>query len=39
MSAIQSPLFEPVLWREPGFDILDESQVPEQIAYIRVIEV
>src|SRR5258706_2524168 len=39
MSAVQSPLFEPVLWQEPGFDILDEILVPEKIEYIRVSEV
>jgi methylthioribose-1-phosphate isomerase len=39
MSAAQSPLFEPVLWRGRGFEILDEIQVPEKIEYIQVIEV
>ncbi len=39
MSAAQSPLFEPVLWRGRGFEILDEIQVPEKIEYIHVSEV
>jgi methylthioribose-1-phosphate isomerase len=39
MSAAQSPLFEPVLWRGRGFEILDEIQVPEKIEYIHVTEV
>ena len=39
MSAAQSPLFEPVLWRGRGFEILDEFQVPEKIEYIHVTEV
>ena len=39
MSAVQSPLFEPVLWQGPGFKILDEKQVPEKISYIDVSEV
>jgi methylthioribose-1-phosphate isomerase len=39
MSAVQSPLFEPVLWRGGGFKILDEIQVPENIEYLEVDEV
>jgi methylthioribose-1-phosphate isomerase len=39
MSAVQSPLFEPVLWQEPGFQILDELQVPGKIEYLKVTEV
>jgi methylthioribose-1-phosphate isomerase len=39
MSAAQSPLFEPVLWRGRGFEILDEIQVPDKIEYIHVTEV
>lgn len=39
MSAVQSPLFEPVLWQERGFKILDEIQVPQAIHYIDVTEV
>jgi methylthioribose-1-phosphate isomerase len=39
MSATQSPLFEPVLWRGHGFEILDETQVPDKIEYIHVTEV
>jgi methylthioribose-1-phosphate isomerase len=39
MSAVQSPLFEPVVWRGRGFEILDEIQVPENIEYIHVTEV
>jgi len=31
-----SPLFEPVLWDENGFRILDETLLPERIEYIRV---
>jgi len=39
MSAPQSPLFEPVLWQDGGFKILDEIQVPQKIHYIDVTEV
>jgi methylthioribose-1-phosphate isomerase len=39
MSAAQSPLFEPVLWHGQEFQILDETQVPERIDYIKVTEV
>lgn len=39
MSAAQSPLFEPVLWHDGGFRILDEIQVPNKIQYIEVTEV
>jgi len=39
MSAVQSPLFEPVLWQDGGFKILDELQVPKKIDYIEVTEV
>ena len=39
MSLVQSPLFEPVLWQDGGFDVLDEVQVPEKIHYIHVTEV
>ena len=39
MSAAQSPLFEPVLWHDDGFKILDEIQVPQKIEYIDVTEV
>ncbi len=39
MSAVQSPLFEPVLWHDGGFKILDEIQVPQAIHYIEVTEV
>ena len=39
MSAVQSPLFEPVLWRGTGFKILDEIQLPEKIEYLEVKEV
>jgi methylthioribose-1-phosphate isomerase len=39
MSAVQSPLFEPVLWQGRGFLILDETGVPENIDYIKVTEV
>jgi methylthioribose-1-phosphate isomerase len=39
MSATQSPLFEPVLWHDGGFKILDEIQVPQKIDYIEVTEV
>jgi methylthioribose-1-phosphate isomerase len=39
MSAVQSPLFEPVLWQGAGFKILDEIQVPEKIEYLEVTEV
>ena len=39
MSAVQSALFEPVLWQDRGFKILDEIQVPQKIHYIEVTEV
>ena len=39
MSAVQSPLFEPVLWRGGGFQILDETQISEKIHYLEVREV
>ena len=39
MSAVQSPLFEPVHWQGASFEILDEIQVPEKIEYIQVTEV
>ena len=38
MTASQSPLFEPVLWRGHGFEILDETQIPEKIEYIHITE-
>jgi methylthioribose-1-phosphate isomerase len=36
MSAVPSPLFEPVLWLGDGFKVLDETQVPEKIEYFEV---
>jgi methylthioribose-1-phosphate isomerase len=39
MSPAPSPLFEPVLWHGQEFQILDETQVPDKIEYIRVTEV
>jgi methylthioribose-1-phosphate isomerase len=36
MSAVQSPLFEPVLWHARGFKILDEILLPEEVSYIEV---
>ena len=39
MSAVQSPLFEPVLWQGTSFKILDEIQLPEKIEYLEVHEV
>jgi methylthioribose-1-phosphate isomerase len=39
MSAVQSPLFEPVRWHGTGFKILDEIQIPEKVAYLAVNEV
>jgi methylthioribose-1-phosphate isomerase len=39
MSIVQSPLFEPVLWHDGGFKILDEIQVPQAIHYIEVTDV
>jgi methylthioribose-1-phosphate isomerase len=39
MSAVQSPLFEPVLWLGTGFKILDESQIPEKLEYLAVNDV
>ncbi|HXG50467.1 MAG TPA: hypothetical protein VNN77_03555 [candidate division Zixibacteria bacterium] len=35
----ESPLFEPVLWDGDGFRILDETALPERIAYLRVREI
>ena len=34
-----SPLFEPVLWDESGFRILDETLLPEHLEYITVTDV
>lgn len=39
MSAVQSPLFEPVFWEEGGFRVLDEQSVPEKVDYLRVTDV
>jgi methylthioribose-1-phosphate isomerase len=39
MTAVESPLFEPVIWHGNGFKILDEIQLPEKIAYLEVNEV
>jgi methylthioribose-1-phosphate isomerase len=39
MTFDQSPLFEPVLWDENGFRILDETLIPERIDYIPVSEI
>ncbi len=39
MSAVESPLFEPVHWQGAGFEILDEVQVPDKLEYIQVTEV
>jgi methylthioribose-1-phosphate isomerase len=39
MSAVPSPLFEPVLWQDGGFKILDEIQIPEKIEYLEVHDV
>jgi methylthioribose-1-phosphate isomerase len=39
MSAVQSPLFEPVLWESNGFKILDEIQIPDKVEYLEVREV
>lgn len=39
MSAVHSPLFEPVLWEGAGFKILDEIQLPEKIQYLEVSKV
>ena len=36
MNLVQSPLFEPVLWEERGFKILDETLIPERVEYIRI---
>ena len=36
MTMQQSPLFEPVLWSEDGFKILDELLVPERIEYLEI---
>jgi methylthioribose-1-phosphate isomerase len=38
-TAVQSPLFEPVLWQDRGFKILDELQLPERIEYLEVDDV
>lgn len=39
MKRSASPLFEPVLWEEHGFRILDELLLPERIKYIQVKDV
>ena len=39
MIAVQSPLFEPVLWEGGGFKILDETLVPEKIEFIEINDV
>ena len=39
MSAVQSPLFEPVFWEGNGFRVLDEVLIPQRLEYIRVTEV
>jgi len=39
ISTQQSPLFEPVLWNDGGFKILDELLVPERIEYIQITQV
>ena len=39
ISIQQSPLFEPVLWNDDGFKILDELLVPERIEYIHITQV
>jgi methylthioribose-1-phosphate isomerase len=36
MKLVHSPLFEPVLWENHGFKILDEVLLPERIEFIRV---
>jgi methylthioribose-1-phosphate isomerase len=36
MDAKQSPLFQPVLWQDPGFKILDETLLPWRTEYIEV---
>jgi methylthioribose-1-phosphate isomerase len=36
MTPSASPLFEPVLWDESGFKILDETLLPEHVEYIAV---
>jgi len=36
MSAVQSPLFEPVVWQGKGFKILDELLLPDAVSYIEV---
>jgi methylthioribose-1-phosphate isomerase len=37
-SAVNSPLFEPVLWEASGFKVLDEVALPEKIEYLTVRE-
>ncbi len=39
MTLENSPLFEPVLWQEDGFKILDEILLPGRIEYIEVKDV
>ncbi|HWP60082.1 MAG TPA: hypothetical protein VNL14_19470 [Candidatus Acidoferrales bacterium] len=34
----QSPLFVPALWREDHFVVLDETELPDRIAYIEIRE-
>ena len=39
MKLVHSPLFEPVIWEDGGFKILNEISIPEKIEYIDVKEV
>ena len=39
MSIVHSPLFEPVIWQDRGFKILNEISIPERVEYIHVMEV
>ncbi|MGB7950082.1 MAG: hypothetical protein WCH75_20550, partial [Candidatus Binatia bacterium] len=39
MKLPHSPLFEPVLWEGRGFKILDETLLPERIAYMPINQV
>jgi methylthioribose-1-phosphate isomerase len=39
MTPSVSPLFEPVLWEENGFSILDETLCPDRLEYVKVADV
>jgi methylthioribose-1-phosphate isomerase len=36
MKTVPSPLFEPVFWKDGGFEILNELALPDKIEYIKI---